>query len=263
MKTSITFPLLLQAEVYKLLHNRHAVALALSPLVISLLMLLFTVYKSRAGLFDETHPTFTANPWLMLWGRYTLPLFSLLLPPLVVTLSYITCDIEFRNDNIRMLFAFPIAKWRLYLSKVSAIAILISILIATTGISFVLGGYLLGALLPAYQFADHPVWIASAQVAVRTLLAAFSVGALGLLISLLSRSFTMPILLACFFTGIAVFVTNENIGQYLPFVTFTYIASIHPIEDLTTFAMRDISNILWGIATLLAGFLFFSPEKKI
>ena len=263
MKTSISFLLLLRAEVYKVLHNKHVVTLVLSPLVISLLILLFVAYKSRAGLFDETLPTYTADPWLMLWGRYTLPLFSLLLPSFVVTLSYIVCDIEFRNDNIRMLLAFPAPKWRLYLSKVSALAMLIFILIVTTWIGFVLGGFLLGGLVPVYQFADYPVCVASGQVALRTLLASFSVGALGLLVSLLTRNFTMPILLGCFFTGIAVFVTNEAIGQYLPFATFTYIASIRPTEDLTTFALRDMLNILWGIVALLAGFLCFSSEKKL
>ena len=70
------------------------------------------------------------------------------------------------------------------------------------------------------------------------------------------------ILLGFFFTAFAVFMTNEPSGAYLPFVTFTYLASIRPVEELTSFALRDVVNLLsWGIA-LVIGYLCFTPEKK-
>lgn len=52
----------------------------------------------------------------MIWSRYTLPLLSLVLPPTIVILSYMVCELEFQNDNIEL--SFPIVKWKLYLSKV-------------------------------------------------------------------------------------------------------------------------------------------------
>lgn len=263
MSSFIFFPRLLQAEIYKTLRSKHIMMLVLSPLLISALLLLYVIFKNHAGLFNETILAYEGNPWLTFWSRYTLPLFSLLLPPIVITLSYIVCDMEFRNDNIRMLFAFPVTKWRLYLSKVSVIIILVAILIFTTWIAFVLGGYLLGYLIPAYQFAAHPIWTESLQVLLRILLASFSVGTFGLLVSLLSRSFTIPILLGCFLTALAVFVTNETVGEYLPFATFTYIASVRPIEELTTFGQRDIINILFGIIALLIGYISITPEKQL
>lgn len=262
MKSFIPLSKILQAEVYKTLRNRRIVTLLLSPLVFYLLILLYAIYKGRTGLLDATAFAYDANPWLMIWSRYTLPLLSLVLPPAIVILSYMVCELEFQNDNIRTLFALPIVKWKLYLSKVLSLSLLTAILCLVTWLGFILGGYLLGLLIPAYKFTDYSIWIGSIQLLGRILLASLSVGALGLIVSLLTRSFTLPILLGFFLTAFAVFITNEPSGAYLSFATFTYLASIRPVEELTSFALRDVVNLLsWGIA-LVIGYRCFTPEKK-
>ena len=262
MKSLISLSNILQAEVYKTLRNRRIVTILLSPLVLYLLILLYAIYKGRTGLLDATAIVYDGNPWLMIWSRYTLPLLSFVLPPAIVILSYMVCELEFQNDNIRTFFALPIVKWKLYLSKVLSLSLLTVILCLVTWLGFILGGYLLGLLIPAYKFTDYSIWIGSIQLLGRILLASLSIGALGLIVSLLARSFTLPILLGFFLTAFAVFMANEPSGAYLPFVTFTYLASIRPVEELTSFALRDVVNLLsWGIA-LVIGYLCFTPEKK-
>lgn len=88
------------------------------------------------------------------------------------------------------------------------------------------------------------------QVTSRVLLASFSVGAIQLLISLLSRNFTLPILSCILLTAIALFVTNDPLGSYLPFVTYTYIASIRPIEELTKYTTRDVEYNIMGCCNI-------------
>lgn len=261
MKPSISTLNMLKAEIYKTLHNRRIVALLCSPLIIYLLIIFYAVYKSRIGFFDETSLTYDGNPWLTPWSRYTLPILSLVTPPAIITLSYLICDMEYLNDNIRMLFALPVPKWKLYLSKAFTLVLLITALMITMWVGFVMGGYMLGYFIPAYKFTEYTIWEVSTQVMLRSLLASLSVGVFGLAISLFSRNFTLPILLGFFLTAFAVFVTNEQLGEYLPFATFTYLASLRPIEELTTYGLRDTINLLFGIIMVLIGYHYFTPER--
>lgn len=66
------------------------------------------------------------------------------------------------------------------------------------------------------------------------------IGVFGLIVSLLSRNFTLPVLLALFFTVLAVFTSNEPAGKYLPFTTLTYLGSPHTVAELTAFSERDV-----------------------
>lgn len=264
MKSNISLSNFLSAEIYKVFHNKLVVMLLLSPLIVYLLVLLYLTFKGWSGLFDYAQPRYTENPWMLIWSRHVLPIFSFMLPLSVTILSYLICEIEFQNDNIRTLLSFPIVRWKSYLSKVFVLQLLIMILCVIVWVCFVLGGYLLGILIPEYRFVEYTIWLPSMQVTSRVLLASFSVGAIQLLISLLSRNFTLPILSCILLTAIALFVTNDPLGSYLPFVTYTYIASIRPIEELTRYTTRDVVNIIsWGVVTLL-GYMWFTafPKKK-
>lgn len=258
MKSNISLSNFLSAEIYKVFHNKLVVMLLLSPLIVYLLVLLYLTFKGWSGLFDYAQPRYTENPWMLIWSRHVLPIFSFMLPLSVTILSYLICEIE----NIRTLLSFPIVRWKSYLSKVFVLQLLIMILCVIVWVCFVLGGYLLGILIPAYRFVEYTIWLPSMQVTSRVLLASFSVGAIQLLISLLSRNFTLPILSCILLTAIALFVTNDPLGSYLPFVTYTYIASIRPIEELTRYTTRDVVNIIsWGVVTLL-GYMWFTAFPK-
>lgn len=214
MKPLVSFSSMLRAELYKTLRNGRILMILLSPLAIYLLLFFYVTYKGREGLFNYTMPVYEGDPWLMLWSRYTLPFFSLIIPIAVVTLSYLICEIEFQNDNIRALFAHPIAKWKLYLSKTSVLSLLIAIFSILIWLCFVLGGYLLELLIPAYPFGAYAVWGPSIAVWGRAIPAMLLIGVFGLIVSLLSRNFTLPVLLALFFTVLAVFTSNEPAGIY-------------------------------------------------
>lgn len=237
-------------------------ALLFSPLPIYFLLILYVTYKGREVLFDYTAFAYDGNPWSMVWGRYALPFFCLVVPPSIVILSYLICELEFHNDNIRSLFSLPIFRWKLYLSKVFVLSLLTVIFCIVVWISFVLGGYLLGLLIPTYKFTAYSIWLPSVQILLRALLASLSVGAFGIVVSLLSRDFTLPILLGFFLTAFAVFVTNEPVGEYLPFATFTYLASVRPVDELTRFATRDVVNIVFWCIAMFIGYKCFLPEKK-
>lgn len=262
MKPLVSFSSMLRAELYKTLRNGRILMNLLSPLAIYLLLFFYVTYKGQEGLFNYTMPVYEGDPWLMLWSRYTLPFFSLFIPIAVVTLSYLICEIEFQNDNIRALFAHPIAKWKLYLSKTSVLSLLIAIFSILIWLCFVLGGYLLELLIPAYPFGAYAVWGPSIAVWGRAIPAMLLIGVFGLIVSLLSRNFTLPVLLALFFTVLAVFTSNEPAGKYLPFTTLTYLASPHTVAELTAFSERDVINLLFLCISPFIGYRCFTPEKR-
>ncbi len=261
MKPLVSFSSMLRAELYKTLRNGRILMILLSPLAIYLLLFLYVTFKGREGLFNYTMPAYEGDPWLMLWSRYTLPFFSLIIPIAVVTLSYLICEIEFQNDNIRTLFALPIAKWKLYLSKTSVLSLLIAIFSIHIWLCFVLGGYLLELLIPVYPFGAYAVWGPSIAVWGRAIPAMLLIGVFGLIVSLLSRNFTLPVLLALFFTVLAVFTSNEPAGKYLPFTTLTYLASPHTVAELTALAERDVINLSLLVISLFIGYRCFTPAK--
>ena len=117
MKSNISLSNFLSAEIYKVFHNKLVVMLLLSPLIVYLLVLLYLTFKGWSGLFDYAQPRYTENPWMLIWSRHVLPIFSFMLPLSVTILSYLICEIEFQNDNIRTLLSFPIVRWKSYLSK--------------------------------------------------------------------------------------------------------------------------------------------------
>ena len=128
MKSNISLSNFLSAEIYKVFHNKLVVMLLLSPLIVYLLVLLYLTFKGWSGLFDYAQPRYTENPWMLIWSRHVLPIFSFMLPLSVTILSYLICEIEFQNDNIRTLLSFPIVRWKSYLSKVFVLQLLIMIL---------------------------------------------------------------------------------------------------------------------------------------
>lgn len=262
MNSHISLPNIINAEVYKSSHSKLIRGILFSPLIINLLMFIYITYKGKNGLFDYTMPAYNGDPWLMVWSRYTLPLFSLMFPLMLIILSYLLCEFEFQNNNIRSLFSFPIAKWKLYLSKIIVLSILIFVLCIVAWGSFVLLGYLLGVVIPVYRFAEYDIGLSSSLIMLRVVVASFCMGTFGLVISLSTRNFTIPILLGVFLTATSIFTTNEALGEYMPFTTFTYLASVRPIDELTRFATRDMINIVFSCIAIFVGYICFTPEKK-
>lgn len=137
MKIHISLLNIIRAEVYKASRSKLIIGILLSPLVVYLLMSIYIIYKGRDGLFDYTALAYSGDPWLMVWSRYTLPLFSLMFPLILIVLSYLICEFEFQNNNIRSLFSFPIVWWKLYLSKFIVLSVLIIALCIITWSGFV------------------------------------------------------------------------------------------------------------------------------
>lgn len=263
MNSNISLLQLCRAEIYKVANNRLIVTILFSILGVCFLCLLYATYKSSVGLFNYEMPHYEGNPWMMIWSRYTLPIFALVFPLAVVILSYLICEIEFQNNNIRSLFSLPVVRWKLYLSKILVLFLLILILCIVTWLGFILCGYLFGVLVPAYRFTDYTIWIPSAQIISRALLASCCVGTIGLLLSLLSRNFTLPILTCVLLTSISLFIASKPLGNYVPFATYAHLASQLPVEELVSYGTRDFVNIaMCGVITIL-GYACFDPQKRI
>ncbi|MCI5561347.1 MAG: ABC transporter permease [Phocaeicola sp.] len=263
MNSNISLLQLCRAEIYKVSHNRLIVTVLFSLFGVCFLSLLYAIYKSSIGLFNYEMPHYEGNPWMMIWSRYTLPIFSLMFPLAVVILSYLICEIEFQNNNIRSLFSLPVVRWKLYLSKILVLFLLILMLCIFTWLGFILCGYLYGVLIPAYRFIDYPVWISSAQIMSRALLASCCVGTIGLVLSLLSRNFTLPILACILLTSISLFIANKPLGNYVPFATYAHLATLLPVEELVSYGTRDFTNVaLCSVITIL-GYSCFDPQKRI
>ena len=132
-------------------------------------------------------------------------------PLILIVLSYLICEFEFQNNNIRSLFSFPIVWWKLYLSKFIVLSVLIIALCIITWSGFVLFGYLLGRWFLHIDLLNMLLGYPRSLVMLRALLASFCVGVFGLVVSLLTRNFTIPNLVRSILDSIRHFC-NKRIG---------------------------------------------------
>lgn len=263
MNSTISLLKLCKAEIYKVSHNKLIVTVLFSLLAVCFFTFLYVTYKASEGLFNYAMLHYEGSPWMLVWSRYTLPILALMFPLAVVILSYLICEIEFQNNNIRSLFSLPVARWKLYLSKVLVLFLLIFVLCIVTWLGFVLLGYLLGALVPAYRFIDYPIWISSAQIMTRAFLASCCVGTIGLVLSLLSRNFTLPILVAILLASVSLIIANRPLGNYLPFATYAHLATLLPVDVLVSYGTRDLVNVILCAVVTFLGYYCFVPQKRI
>ncbi|MGE8243666.1 MAG: ABC transporter permease, partial [Sphingobacterium sp.] len=135
-----TFYTAFLSEKYKLLRNRQIFGVLIAPVLLIFAIDGYIIYDIiRSGSISAV-----PNPWKVLLGRYVFQFFYLLYPILVALFVYACCDVEYKNNNYKVLFTLPLDKSKIFFSKAVFIllTILFSILFAYA--AFLISGYILG-----------------------------------------------------------------------------------------------------------------------
>ncbi len=261
MKHKIGFINILKAELYKVFGNKGLLSSILLPTVALFLLFLYLLYSNRAILF-RTDIHYPENPWILFFGRQTLPVLSLLMPIIIGLISFSICDIEYRNNNLRFLFSMPIRKSHLYLSKLLTLLTLITSTCVITCSVFIICGYCYELLIPAYKFSQYYDAITPLIILSKIVLTSLCVGIMQLYLSLLFRNLIIPIFICVFFTIMAIFIQNETYNVYFPFCTYTRIASAYSTDIISHYEKADLVNAILFLCFSVAGYFAFSPYKK-
>jgi hypothetical protein len=130
--------------------------------------------------------------WLQFAGAILAVMGSLLLPMLIVFISYSVNSIEHKADTWKSLFSLPIAKLSIYSAKYFYALFLVFICLALF-VLFTLGfGNLLSILKPELKFNEYHIEKLLSQIYFKLLLASLGILSIQFILSLLFRDFLKP-----------------------------------------------------------------------
>ena len=260
MTNTNTFFKAFSSEQYKLSKNKEIFGILLIPVLIIFAIDLYMVYDVIRSGTEETEGT--VNPWKMSLGRTVFMFFYLLFPILVALFVHACCDVEYRNNNYKILFTLPVSKTRIFFSKALFIQITVFFSVLFSYLAFLLSGYLLGIAFPQLGFQNYDFRDVIFYIFLKFFITLSAIAMVQLTLSLLFKNFIYPI-------GFGVFLLLfTTIIQQKPFADFLiYTGGYRSLEGLlnenTAFERMDYCNIAAIFIFLASSFYLFVRKKGI
>ncbi len=189
----------IKSENQKLRHSLIFPACLVIP-VIPAVMGTFN-YLQNAGILSRQ--------WYSLWTQHTLFYASFFYAPLIALYCSYLWRLEHRNNNWNVFMTAPVSIPCLYLGKLSVIFRITFLTQLWVGILYVLCGKIIG--LSGFAPVDVYFWL------LRGTLAAAAIGALQLFLSMVIRSFSVPIGIALVGSVFGMMASNKGLGLYWPY----------------------------------------------
>lgn len=252
-----TFYTAFLSEKYKLLRNREIFGVLIAPMLLIFAISAYIIYD----IVDSGGASAIPNPWKVLLGRYVFQFFYLLYPILVALFVYACCDVEYKNNNYKILFTLPISKSNIFFSKATFIllTLLFSILFAYA--AFLISGYLLSLLYPVLGFQNYDFRVVIFYTFLKLFITLSAIAMIQLALSLLFRSFIYPIGVGMFMLVFSVLVAQKSFSDFIPY-TGAYNAVMNILSENDSFARLDYSNMVMVIVFLLISFYLFKRKGQ-
>lgn len=168
------------------------------------------VIPAIMGTFNYLQNTeILTQQWYSLWTQHTLFYASFFYAPLIALYCSYLWRLEHRNNNWNVFMTAPVSVPCLYLGKLAVIFRVTLITQLWVGILYVFCGKTLG--FPGFCPADIYFWL------LRGTLAAAAIGAVQLLLSMVIRSFSVPIGIALIGSVLGMLLSNKGLGLYWPY----------------------------------------------
>ena len=177
----------LQSEFYKSRKTLGFWSAIILPLLICLLV--FSGFYSNSAKLAKF-------PGIMLWIQFAGAIINvmgaLLLPMLVIFITYSVNSIEHKADSWKTIFSLPVSKWAVYSAKFVYAMFLIALCLFLFLTFTIVLGNLLGSLKPELRFADYHMENLLVQVYIKLFLSSLGILSIQFLLSLLWADFLKP-----------------------------------------------------------------------
>lgn len=190
------------------------------------------------------------SQWYSLWTQLTLFYSTFFYAPLIALCCSYIWRLEHRNNNWNAFMTAPVPVCCLYLGKLAIIFFITLITQLWVGILYIIAGKF--AHLPGSCPPDVIFWL------LRGSLAAVSIGALQLLLSMLIRSFSIPIGIALIGGIAGMLISNAGLGMYWPYSLMLMGMNSNKSAD----ALSG-NGPIFTTSTLLFSLLFYLTAVKI
>ncbi len=230
----------IRAERQKLAHSAIFPACILIP-VIPVIMGTFNYLQNIEILKSQ---------WYSLWTQLTLFYSTFFYAPLIALYCSYMWRLEHRNNNWNVFMSAPVHISCLYLGKLAVILFVTLITQFWLGILYLIAGKLAG--LPGLCPISIYFWL------LRGTIAAVAIGALQLLLSMVIRSFSVPIGIALIGSVMGMLIANKGLGLFWPYSLM--LMGMNSNKSTDSLAGN---SLVFAIATFLFFLLFFLVAIKI
>lgn len=190
------------------------------------------------------------SQWYSLWTQLTLFYSTFFYAPLIALYCSYMWRLEHRNNNWNVFMSTPVPVSCLFLGKLTIIFFVTLITQFWIGILYVIAGKLAG--LPGLCPPTIYFWL------LRGTLAAAAIGALQLLLSMVIRSFSVPIGIALIGSVMGMLIANEGLGLIWPYSMMLMGMNSNKSTD----ALAG-NSLVFAAATFLFFLLFSFAAVKI
>lgn len=193
-----------------MIHVLRAEQMKLKRSPVWLAFLILPIFPAIMGTFNYIqNVSILQDQWYSLWTQHTLFTCYFFLPALIGVYCSYLCRLEHTNHNWNMLMTAPVPVCQLYFAKLCAAAAMVVLTEVWTGFLFIVSGKLCGLTAPIPP--ELIEWLSCGVVG------SLVICALQLLISLVIRSFAVPVGISLIggVLGLAAFA--KGLGLWFPY----------------------------------------------
>lgn len=251
-----TFYKAFSSEQYKLSKNREIFGILLMPILVILAVDFYLVYDViRSGSSEGE-----GNPWKMILGRQVFMFFYMLYPILVSLFVHACCDVEYRNNNYKILFTIPVSKSKIYVSKVLFILITVLFSLLLSYITFLASGYVLGIIFPGIGFQTYDFREVLLYIFLKFSITLCAIAMIQLALSLIFKNFIYPIGFSMFMLLFSGIVKDKAFSDFLVY-TGGYKSYENLLFENIAFERLDYCNIAAVFIFAVLSFYLFVRKK--
>lgn len=253
-----TFYKAFSSEQYKLSKNREIFGVLVVPLLIILAIALYIAYdfiSSGGGTGGSTQ-----NPWKMSLGRIVLMFFYMLYPILVTLFVHACCDVEYRNNNYKILFTIPVSKSKIFISKALFILITVLFSVLLSYFTFLLSGFLLGTAFPGLGFQNYDFREVIFYTFLKFSITLSAIAMIQLALSLVFKNFIYPVGISMFMLIFSGLVNEKKFSDFLVY-TGGYKSYGNFMNENISFERLDYCNIAATFLFIAISFYLFIKKK--
>jgi lantibiotic transport system permease protein len=250
-----TFYKAFASERYKLSKNKEIFGVLFLPTLVVLCVFFYLIYNAPVEPIGM-------NPWYSQLGRYIFMFFYLLFPVLIAVFVYSCCDVEYKNNNYKLLFTLPISHINIYFAKALFILLIVSFSVIGAYILFLLAGYLLQFIAPNYGFQDFDFREVTFYIFFKLWIGCLAIAMVQFALSLFFRNFIYPIGFSLFVTIFSGVISSKKGSDFIP-----YTSSPKSFENLmnqiTSLERLDYINLLYVALFLGLSYFIFIRKKSV
>ena len=255
MLINTPFKLVFKAEAFKITCNKYLIFLVFFPAIMAVVVSLFIMYKYNFSL-EYFSPLGTINPWKNYLVKNVFGLYYILSPLIIAIFCHGCCDLEYKNNNLKILYTLPVNKSQLICSKLTVILLLILLSVLLSYFLLLLSGFALNIFTPRLEFRNYDFRMVIFYLYLKMFLSLSAVGMVQLNLSLIFKNFIYPIGFAIVMVVFALITYNSSSSDFNPYVGPLKIY-LETFTESTQLERMDYSNLIATLFFALSSIFVF------